>query len=95
MRYLTMQYKNKAKHINISDGILLLAKKFDLTLSEKKVIYYVAAGLSVKSCSNLLDRNIKTISTQKRSAYKKMDITTDVELIHLMLNEFYISVDIT
>ncbi|EAM2384976.1 spore gernimation protein GerE, partial [Salmonella enterica] len=24
-----------------------------------------------------------------------MDITTDVELIHLMLNEFYISVDIT
>ncbi|EAA8097580.1 spore gernimation protein GerE, partial [Salmonella enterica subsp. enterica serovar Enteritidis] len=56
---------------------------------------YVAAGLSVKSCSNLLDRNIKTISTQKRSAYKKMDITTDVELIHLMLNEFYISVDIT
>ncbi|EBP7692053.1 spore gernimation protein GerE, partial [Salmonella enterica] len=27
MRYLTMQYKNKAKHINIKDGILLLAKK--------------------------------------------------------------------
>ncbi|EBX0924486.1 spore gernimation protein GerE, partial [Salmonella enterica subsp. enterica serovar Kentucky] len=27
--------------------------------------------------------------------YKKMDITTDVELMHLMLNEFYISVDIT
>ncbi|EBD9074448.1 spore gernimation protein GerE, partial [Salmonella enterica subsp. enterica serovar Kentucky] len=26
MRYLTMQYKNKAKHINIRDGILLLAK---------------------------------------------------------------------
>ncbi|EAP8847789.1 spore gernimation protein GerE, partial [Salmonella enterica] len=25
MRYLTMQYKNKAKHINIRDGILLLA----------------------------------------------------------------------
>ncbi|EBH9672214.1 spore gernimation protein GerE, partial [Salmonella enterica subsp. enterica serovar 4,[5],12:i:-] len=25
----------------------------------------------------------------------KMDITTDVELMHLMLNEFYISVDIT
>nr|EBD0070002.1 spore gernimation protein GerE [Salmonella enterica subsp. enterica serovar Kentucky] len=24
-----------------------------------------------------------------------MDITTDVELMHLMLNEFYISVDIT
>ncbi|ECJ8241872.1 spore gernimation protein GerE, partial [Salmonella enterica] len=24
-----------------------------------------------------------------------MDITTDVELIHLMLSEFYISVDIT
>ncbi|VEA41250.1 GerE family regulatory protein [Salmonella enterica subsp. enterica] len=79
MRYLTMQYKNKAKHINIRDGILLLAKKFDLTLSEKKVIYYVAAGLSVKSCSNLLDRNIKTISTQKRSAYKKW-------ILLLMLN---------
>ncbi|HHE2060089.1 TPA: hypothetical protein ACO9EW_003321, partial [Salmonella enterica subsp. enterica serovar Strathcona] len=32
-------------------SFVLLAKKFDLTLSEKKVIYYVAAGLSVKSCS--------------------------------------------
>ncbi|EBO4521968.1 spore gernimation protein GerE, partial [Salmonella enterica] len=51
--------------------------------------------LSVKSCSNLLDRNIKTISTQKRSAYRKMAITTDVELIHLMLTEFSISIEIT
>ncbi len=33
-----MQYKNKAKHINIKDGILLLAKKFDLTLSEKSYL---------------------------------------------------------
>ncbi|EBO1634668.1 spore gernimation protein GerE [Salmonella enterica subsp. enterica serovar Kentucky] len=81
MRYLTMQYKNKAKHINIRDGILLLAKKFDLTLSEKKVIYYVAAGLSVKSCSNLLDRNIKTISTQKRSAYKKNPIIYSIKSV--------------
>lgn len=90
-----MQYKNKLKHINIKNGILLLAEKFNLTLSEKKVIYYIAAGLSVKSCSNLLDRNIKTISTQKRSAYRKMTITTDVELIHLMLTEFSISIEIT
>lgn len=90
-----MQYKNKLKHINIKNGILLLAEKFNLTLSEKKVIYYIAAGLSVKSCSSLLDRNIKTISTQKRSAYRKMAITTDVELIHLMLTEFSISLEIT
>ncbi|EBN7428166.1 spore gernimation protein GerE, partial [Salmonella enterica] len=52
-------------------------------------------GLTVKSCSTLLDRNIKTVSTQKRSAYRKMAITTDVELIHLMLNEFSISIEIT
>ncbi|EDT4352169.1 spore gernimation protein GerE, partial [Salmonella enterica subsp. diarizonae serovar 50:k:z] len=51
MRYIAMQYKNKLKHINIKNGILLLAEKFNLTLSEKKVIYYIAAGLSVKSCS--------------------------------------------
>ncbi|EFT4347490.1 spore gernimation protein GerE, partial [Salmonella enterica] len=66
-----------------------------LTQCEKKVIYYIAAGLTVKSCSTLLDRNIKTVSTQKRSAYRKMAITTDVELIHLMLNEFSISIEIT
>ncbi|EAP7255750.1 spore gernimation protein GerE, partial [Salmonella enterica] len=70
-------------------------KKFNLTQCEKKVIYYIAAGLTVKSCSTLLDRNIKTVSTQKRSAYRKMAITTDVELIHLMLNEFSISIEIT
>ncbi|EAY0429222.1 spore gernimation protein GerE [Salmonella enterica] len=92
MRYLTMQYKNKLKHINIKNGILLLTKKFNLTQCEKKVIYYIAAGLTVKSCSTLLDRNIKTVSTQKRSAYRKMAITTDVELIHLMLNEFSIEI---
>ncbi|EDY0043312.1 spore gernimation protein GerE, partial [Salmonella enterica] len=56
MRYLTMQYKNKLKHINIKNGILLLTKKFNLTQCEKKVIYYIAAGLTVKSCSTLLDR---------------------------------------
>ncbi|EDP9265895.1 spore gernimation protein GerE [Salmonella enterica subsp. houtenae] len=95
MRYLTMQYKNKLKHINIKNGILLLTKNFNLTQCEKKVIYYIAAGLTVKSCSTLLDRNIKTVSTQKRSAYRKMAITTDVELIHLMLNEFSISIEIT
>ncbi|EDS1427352.1 spore gernimation protein GerE, partial [Salmonella enterica] len=67
----------------------------NLTQCEKKVIYYIAAGLTVKSCSTLLDRNIKTVSTQKRSAYRKMAITTDVELIHLMLNEFSISIEIT
>ncbi|ECP3143821.1 spore gernimation protein GerE, partial [Salmonella enterica] len=72
-----------------------LTKKFNLTQCEKKVIYYIAAGLTVKSCSTLLDRNIKTVSTQKRSAYRKMAITTDVELIHLMLNEFSISIEIT
>ncbi|EGT9889908.1 spore gernimation protein GerE, partial [Salmonella enterica] len=43
MRYLTMQYKNKLKHINIKNGILLLTKKFNLTQCEKKVIYYIAA----------------------------------------------------
>ncbi len=43
-----MQHKNKLKHINIKNGILLLAKHFNLTLSEQKVIYYIAAGLSVK-----------------------------------------------
>ncbi|HCM1915758.1 TPA: spore gernimation protein GerE [Salmonella enterica subsp. salamae serovar 28:r:e,n,z15] len=95
MRYLAMQYKNKLKHVNIKNGIFLLAKNFNLTLSEQKVIYYIAAGLSVKSCSNLLDRNIKTISTQKRSAYRKMAITTDVELIHLILTEFSFTIEIT
>lgn len=91
-----MQYKNKAKHINIRDGILLLAKKIRPNIErEKKSFITWQQDYLLKSCSNLLDRNIKTISTQKRSAYKKMDITTDVELIHLMLNEFYISVDIT
>ncbi|ECE6140698.1 spore gernimation protein GerE, partial [Salmonella enterica] len=34
MRYIAMQYKNKLKHINIKNGILLLAEKFNLTLSE-------------------------------------------------------------
>lgn len=34
-----MQYKNKAKHINIKDGILLLAKKIRPNIERKKKSY--------------------------------------------------------
>lgn len=34
-----MQYKNKAKHINIKDGILLLAKKIRPNIERKKKLF--------------------------------------------------------
>lgn len=53
-----------------------------LTPSEAAVIYAVSKGMKLKDIAGQKNVNIKTISIQKRSAFRKMGVNSDVEFIH-------------
>ncbi|MEY8174902.1 response regulator [Burkholderia multivorans] len=51
-----------------------------LTRREREVLRCFATGMSVSDIATKFCRSLKTISTQKQSAYKKLGIRTDFEL---------------
>ncbi|WP_372559440.1 LuxR C-terminal-related transcriptional regulator [Yersinia sp. 1652 StPb PI] len=51
-----------------------------LTRCERVVIYLFGEGFTGKSISQILSKSEKTISGQKRSAMRKLDVCSDVEL---------------
>lgn len=53
-----------------------------LTPGETEVVSYIVKGVFQKEMALLRRVSIKTISTQKRSAFLKMQISSDVECIH-------------
>ncbi|WP_063551107.1 response regulator transcription factor [Burkholderia territorii] len=50
-----------------------------LTRREREVLRCVATGMSVSDIATKFRRSLKTISTQKQSAYRKLGIRTDFE----------------
>ncbi|EAP9281460.1 response regulator transcription factor, partial [Salmonella enterica] len=66
------------KHINN------LAEISSLTPSEKQVLIDLAKGESVQAVANRTGKSIKTISTQKRMAYKKIGVNNDILFIYLL-----------
>ena len=56
-----------------------------LSEREKMVIKYLRAGFTVTQIAKRNHRSIKTISTQKRTAMRKMGINTDPEIFKLEL----------
>ncbi|EIX7381517.1 hypothetical protein MK627_001400 [Salmonella enterica] len=46
------------------------------------MVSHIARSVSVKSDA----RSCKTRSSQKRSAYRKIGVTNDIELIHYLYN---------
>lgn len=59
-----------------------IGRTYGLTLCEMQVLRHVANGLTLSRLSKICLRSIKTLSAQKRSAYSKIGISTDVELVH-------------
>ncbi|HAZ3553715.1 TPA: helix-turn-helix transcriptional regulator [Escherichia coli] len=62
--------------------------KSNLTLAERDVIRLLLSGYSVAEISRLKNRTVKTISTQKQNAYKKLDIRNDVSLFSGLINRW-------
>ncbi|TDR79796.1 response regulator transcription factor [Paludibacterium purpuratum] len=54
-----------------------------LSPREMVVVRLLLAGQSVSEISTRLNRSIKTISTQKQTAYRKLNIQSDAELFRL------------
>lgn len=77
-------------------GLLFQRRQFvaktKLTPNERKITSLYVQGVSVMHIAESLNKNSKTISSHKRSAMKKMGISSDVELmqmgrIFLMMNK--------
>ncbi|PKH19333.1 hypothetical protein CIG19_20005 [Enterobacterales bacterium CwR94] len=58
-----------------------------LTAREKFILEYIHAGLSVSQVAQRVNRSVKTVSTQKRTAMKKLGITSNHDIYQLDLSE--------
>ncbi|RFQ11912.1 DNA-binding response regulator, partial [Pseudomonas sp. ATCC 13867] len=52
-----------------------------LSVKEYEVLRHFVSGLSVRDIAQLLNRSIKTVSAQKISAMRKLDVDTDQALL--------------
>jgi DNA-binding NarL/FixJ family response regulator len=60
-----------------------LVRTNNLTLREREVLRCCLAGMSVTQVAEKFSRSIKTISTQKQSAYRKLGLASDNELFKI------------
>lgn len=77
-------------HINSSDPAPLQTAAHDaeaeilclpsLTLKEREVLRLCISGLTVTRIAELFNRSLKTVSTQKQAAYRKLGLRNDMEL---------------
>lgn len=58
-----------------------------LSAKERTVIEYLHKGLSVTQTAERVNRSVKTVSTQKRQAMRKLGIRCERDIYELNLNE--------
>jgi two-component system capsular synthesis response regulator RcsB len=76
--YIDPSVREQVNQANLlGDSLLSLSPR------EMVVVRMLLAGLSVSEISAKLNRSIKTVSTQKQSAYRKLNIQGDSELFRL------------
>lgn len=66
-----------------TSGAAILASSSSLTVREHEVLRCCLDGLSVTQIAEKFSRSIKTISTQKQSAFKKLGLRSDNELFKM------------
>ncbi len=65
-----------------------------LTPREAEVVRLFCAGGTITHIAEMVHRSVQTISTQKRSAMRKLGVTTDADLIrHVLGNGVHTSMD--
>lgn len=71
--------------------LLYCAKRHGLSPRETEVIISTVQGTRLEMISATASRSVKTLSAQKRNAYRKIGVKNDVGLIHYLywLNEYY------
>ena len=54
--------------------------KMSLTFSECRVLRLISKGWKLVQIATLLEKNYKTVSAQKKSAMRRLEIKTDAEM---------------
>lgn len=72
------------KTTNLSYALSICATEHKLSTTELKIISFIANGVSLTEISRIMQRSIKTLSTQKRNAYVKLGVQSDVGFIHYL-----------
>ncbi|MFC6299262.1 response regulator [Pseudomonas sp. CCM 7893] len=68
----------------VADGVVAdPMQQAELTAREQEVIRCFLAGMTVTDIADKFNRSIKTISTQKASAFRKLGVTSNNELFKL------------
>lgn len=62
--------------------VFLCAKRHKLSPKELEVIAIIASGTKFSDVARTDNRNVKTLSAQKRTAYLKIGVSSDVEFLH-------------
>lgn len=76
----TFKTRLHEKHPNEEfPALSVLTQKFKLSRSEQAVIKYIQQGMRVSQISALMGKSPKTISAQKRNAYRKMKVDSDAQ----------------
>lgn len=57
-----------------------------LSYSEKRIIRYIGMGFSISNISRILNKNVKTVSSQKRSAMKKLNMSRNIDLYRFLIH---------
>lgn len=63
-------------------------RKSALTPKEKEVVRLLLSGYDVMTICRMKQRSVKTVSTQKVSAYKKLGVRSDVSLFQVMMKQW-------
>ncbi|EJC0565565.1 response regulator transcription factor [Enterobacter cloacae] len=85
-RMLNNESNNYSKcNIVMQDNVPFVSNR--LSVKEKTVMKYLQKGLSVTQIAECLNRSVKTISSQKRQAMRKLDLKNNRDIFELKINE--------
>jgi len=83
--YLLQRQPKQALYHGIQQAMLHFGKSL-LTVREQEVVQLILQGHSSQSVSSRLNIAISTVKTHRKSAYQKLDISTQSELFYLFLD---------
>lgn len=85
VRKMNADARKKAARLRQGDSLIREASV--LSVKEKKILEYLYAGFSVTQTAQRVNRSVKTVSTQKRTAMRKLGIKQNRDIFQLNIHE--------
>lgn len=74
--------QEKAAQVSVNEAV-----RPNLTFAERRVLRLMSKGWQLAQIATLLEKNYKTISAQKSSAMRRLELKTDAEMYAWMISE--------